>query len=227
VLWSADPGRGTRAFEAIEADPGTVAVAADPAGRYGPSFRYETWQELLAGQGSCESRGLRRPDGSVLRLDAAVEGETFYLGWRSLWDPMPSQRSTTTVLFRLQGSGASGAGPVVLRTVGDGALHLQLVSSDGAQRDIWTAPLALNTWNSFVLGFKLSRGNTDGWVEFWYNGAAQALSNGATRYPGTTLWGDRADVRWGVDRSGTKHIDNGVAWLNHAQLGTSYAAVAP
>jgi hypothetical protein len=84
----------------------------------------------------------------------------------------------------------------------------------------------VDAWNSFVIGFKLSRGG-DGWVEFWYNGVQQRFTNGSTRYPGTTLWGTHDNVKWGIYRSGANHTGAAVAYLNHAQLGTTYAAVAP
>ena len=232
VLWRADPSLGQRNFEGIETEPGTVTVADDPQGRYGTSVRFETWPALLGGKVRCESRGLRSSDGSVLTLGADKEGQTFYLGWRSLWNPMPTQSGAWVALFQMHVSGVPdgglNVGPFVLRTLGDGALHFQLISPDGSDRHIWSGPLPVGSWSSFVIGFKLSRSNTDGWVEFWYNGVPQRFTNGATRYPGATLWGTHDNVKWGIYRSGANLTGgNAVAYLNHAQLGTGYGAVAP
>jgi hypothetical protein len=230
VLWAADTGKGARAFEGVEKSPGEISVAADPQGRYGPSFRFETWQNPDGTKARCESRGMRNPDGTVLTLGSAQEGQTFYLGWRSLWNPLPTQTGAWLALFQMHvdgvGGGAPNVGPFVLRTLGDGQLHFQLIAPDGSDRHIWTGPLRVNSWDSFVIGFKLSR-HGDGWVEFWYNGGQQRFTDGTTRYPATTLWGTHDNVKWGIYRSGANHTGHAVAYLNHAQLGTGYAAVAP
>jgi hypothetical protein len=229
VLWAADTAKGIQAFDTVERLPGNVTVANDPQGRYGSSFRYETWQNADGSKARCESKGMRKPDGSVLTLGAGQEGQTFYLGWRSLWNPLPTQNGSWMALFQMHVSGVAAGGlnvgPFVLRTLGDGQLHFQLYSPNGSERHIWSAPLPVNSWNSFVIGFKLSRAG-DGWVEFWYNGAQQRFTNGATRYPGATLWGTHDNIKWGIYRSGSNRTGNAVAYLNHAQLGTTYAAVA-
>jgi hypothetical protein len=170
----------------------------------------------------------------VLSLDDARVGQTFYLGWRALWDPMPIQKGAWISLFQMHvsgvGSGGLNVGPFVLRTLGDGQLHFQLISPDGASKHIWNAPLSLGEWNSFVIGFKLSRtgsGASAGWVSFWYNGVEQTFTDGSKQITAATLWGTHDNVKWGIYRSGANHTGHAVAWLNHAQLGSSYAAVAP
>jgi hypothetical protein len=228
LIWNGDPELGTRVFDGLERAPGTITVADDPQQRYGRSFRYETWENADGTKARCESRGLRRPNGSVLRLGSDFEGRTLYLGWRSLWEPMPTNGHWIAV-FQLHvsgvGSGGLNVGPFVLRTLGDGRLYFQHISPDGSDRHIWSTPLPIGSWNSFVIGFRLSRNDRDGWVEFWYNGEKQTLSNNSTRYPGATLWGTHVNVKWGVYRSGANR-GRAVAYLNQAGLGTSYSAVA-
>jgi hypothetical protein len=230
VLWKADPARGGKAFEGVETAPGTVTVVNDPQGRYGTSFRYETWENADGTKARCESRGMRGSDGNVLMLDSSRLGQTFYLGWRALWSPLPTQSGAWVALFQMHvdgvGAGGLNVGPFVLRTLGDGQLHFQLISPDGSDRHIWNGPLAAGAWHSFVIGFKLSRG-TDGWVQFWYDGVQQHFTNGGTQWPAATLWGTHDNVKWGIYRSGANRNGHAVAYLNHAQLGTSYAAVAP
>jgi len=233
LLWSGDTTRGTRVFDGLERDPGTITVANDPLRQFGPSYRYETWQNRDGSKARCESRGLRLPNGEVLGLNSSREGQVFYLGWRALWDPMPIQRGAWISLFQLHISGARGgpgAGPFVLRTLGDGLLHFQLISPNGSDRHIWTAPLVLNRWNTFVIGFRLSRtssGPRAGWVSFWYNGVPQTFTNGSRQIAAATLWGNHDNVKWGVYRSGANHTGHAVAWLNHARLATNYADAAP
>ncbi len=231
VLWSGDTARGTRVFDGLERLPGTITVANDPQRQFGPSFRYETWPNRNGSKARCESRGLRLPNGEVLALNASREGHVFYLGWRALWDPMPIQQGAWISLFQLHLSGGhvSGAGPFVLRTLGDGQLHFQLTGPH-LDRHIWNAPLSLGRWNTFVIGFKLSRSSSGpkaGWVSFWYNGVQQTFTDGSKQLAAATLLGNHVNVKWGVYRSSANHTGHAVAWLNHARLATTYAGAAP
>jgi hypothetical protein len=229
LIWSGDPTRGTSAFEGVEEAPGTVTEVQDPTGHYGLSYKFET-NTNKGVKSRCESRGLRLPDGSVYTLDDSKVGQTFYVGWRALWNPMPDKTGAWVALYQLHLDGSptdgAGAGPFVLRTLGDGMLHFQLEQPGGSWTHIWNAPLKLDTWNTFVIGFRLSRSASVGWVQFWYNGVQQKFTNGATQYPAITLMGNHVNNKWGVYRSG---VNTGVAdaYLNSAKFGTTYQSVAP
>jgi hypothetical protein len=226
LIWAADPARGTGVFQSLERAPGTIDVAADPKGVYGPSFRYETWDNADGKKERCESKGHRRPDGSTFTY--SQEGATYYVGWRALWDPMPITRGRWTAFWQLHWYGAGpGGGPMTLRTLGDGKLHLQYVAPNGSQdRNIWSTALPLGSWNSFVVAVKVSKKDTDGYIEFWYNGVQQTFVNGTRRYPGATLKGDYFTNKWGVYRSGP-NSGRARAYLNHARVATTYADAAP
>jgi hypothetical protein len=131
-----------------------------PCGHDGSSFRYEIW-EWSDGKERCESRGLRKPDGSVLRINDSMRGKTLYLGWRALWQPMPTTADRWIALFQLHisgpQSGEPSAGPYVLRTLGDGTLHFQYITPDGTSRHIWNTPLRTGAWQTFVIGFRVPR----------------------------------------------------------------------
>jgi hypothetical protein len=229
VLWAGDTGRTPASnFEGLEQDPGRITVANDPQGRYGACFRYDIW-DWSDGKERCESRGLRRPDNSVLRINNSMQGQTLYLGWRALWQPMPTTVDRWIALFQLHisgpQSGEPSAGPYVLRTLGDGTLHFQYTTPDGADRHIWNTPLRTNTWQTFVIGFRVSRGS-DGWTQLWHNGARQTFTNGSNQFGGPTLMGSEVKVKWGVYRSGPVSGD-ATAWLNRPRLGSSFADVTP
>jgi hypothetical protein len=226
VIWEADPARGTSVFQSLERAPGTITVADDPKGVHGRSFRYETWDNADGKKERCESKGHRRPDGSIFTYNQ--EGATYYVGWRSLWDPMPITRGRWTAFWQLHWYGAGpGGGPMTLRTLGDGKLHLQYVAPNGSQdRNIWSTALPLGSWNSFVVAVKVSKSASVGYIEFWFNGMKQRFVNGADRYPGATLKGDYFTNKWGVYRSGP-NSGRARAYLNHARVGTSYEDVAP
>jgi hypothetical protein len=89
LVWDGDPARGTSVFDGLERDPGSITVASDPQGTFGQCFRYQT-QDWSNGKERCESRGLRNPDGSVLRLNSSYEGRTLYMGWQALWNVNPN-----------------------------------------------------------------------------------------------------------------------------------------
>ncbi|SDY88778.1 Polysaccharide lyase [Amycolatopsis xylanica] len=226
VLWTGDPARGTKVFDGLETDPGTIGVAADPQGKYGQCFRYDI-TDWANGKERCETRGLRKPDGSVLRIDNSMLGQTQYIGWRSLWQGInPNDKWVSVYQLHISGyeAGKPQSGPYVLRTVGDGKLNFQLTNPNGSSKHIWSMNFPLNSWNSFVIGYKISKGN-DGWTEFWVNGKQQTFSNGQTRYPGPTIWGDHLNHKWGIYRSGG-NSGKASAFLNGAKLGTTYADVA-
>ena len=230
LLWSGDPARGTSVFVGLEKAPGTITVAKDPLTQT-PSFRYETWQNGGT-KSRCESRGLRLPNGEPFALNGSRQGQVFYLGWRALWDPMPTQKGAWISLFQLhlEGGHGPGAGPFVLRTLGDGQLHFQLISPNGSSRHIWNAPFVVNTWHSFVIGFKLSKtasGASAGWVSFWYDGVQQTFVGGAKQLPAATLLGNQVNVKWGVYRSSANRTGHAVEWVNHARLASDFADAAP
>lgn len=224
VIWTGDPARGTAVFDGIEKEPGNITVANDPQNKYGKCFKYETWDNADGSKERCESRGLRLPNGSIYR---PPNGSVQYLGWRANWNVNPNSGKWIAV-YQLHISGESSSqaqsGPFVLRTLGDGKLYFQLTAPSGANKHIWSTNFPVNTWNTFAIGYKLSKGN-DGWCEFYYNGKLQTFSNGQTRYPGPTLWGDHVNHKWGVYRSGG-NSGHQFAYLNSAKLGSAYSDVA-
>src|SRR5256885_1450985 len=76
LLWEGVASKGTSVFQALEKSPGSITVANDPTGRFGPSFRYETWDNGGT-KSRCESRG-----GSGVNLDASRIGPAGYVGWK-------------------------------------------------------------------------------------------------------------------------------------------------
>jgi hypothetical protein len=156
VLWEGDPAKGTGVFQALERSPGTVTVANDPKGQFGPSFRFETW-ENGGTKSRCESRGVKGVD-----LDSSQLNKTFYVGWRALLDPMPITKGRWISFWQLHWSGAGpGGGPLTVRTLGDGNIHFQYVSPDGkVDRNIWSGPLPLGRWFTVVVAFRLAKDGT-------------------------------------------------------------------
>lgn len=221
LIWEGQASKGTTVFQGLEKAPGSVTVANDPTGRYGPSFRYETWDNPGGGKSRCESRGV-----TGFNLDAAQVGKTFFVGWKAYWDVQITKGAWTS-FWQLHWSGAGpGGGPMTVRTLGDGRLALQFVSADGRfDRNIWTSALPMKKWDSFVVSFKLARDNS-GTIQFWYNGVQQKFIDGSTAYHGPIFKGRQVNLKWGVYRSGANK-GHGVEFVNDPKLGTTYDAVKP
>jgi hypothetical protein len=225
VLWEAATSRGTGVFEGLERFPGTIDVASDPLGRYGRVYRYHIW-DLATGKERCESRGTRRPDGSNLRL---TRGGTYTIGWRAMWNPLPTPAGRWVALFQMHAYGQPGMGaPLVLRTLGDGRLYLQN-DVHGSNQHIWHTTLRKNTWQTFVLRVFLDPSPSRGWVELWYNGVRQTFYNGQQRFYCATHEDEAGTynrLKWGIYRTGPVSGD-GFAYMSRARIGTTYADVAP
>ncbi len=56
---------------------------------------------------------------------------------------------------------------------------------------LWSKSIPENTWVSFVVGIKMSRNDKIGYVEFWYNGVKQTLTNSNTKKYKANLSGDK------------------------------------
>jgi len=221
-FWTANTANGTNVFEGLEEAPGTISVVNDPKGQYGQVYRYNTWDDPSYQKERCESRGTKgfRP----------ALGGTYYIGWREMWQPMPTDGSWVA-FWQMHGYGATGEGaPLVLRALnGDGNLYMQN-NVNGTDVNFWHTKLALNTWNKFVVHVHLATDNT-GWVELWYNGVQQTFINGKTRFNCPT-WDSKAGsynlFKWGVYRSGTLNGKGPAStYMSGAKIGSTYAQVQP
>ncbi|MFF2811555.1 heparin lyase I family protein [Streptomyces sp. NPDC058000] len=226
VLWRADPAKGAANFEGTETKPGTVKVVDDPTGQHGNSFELHTSGDKIDGptRVRVETRGHRTGNGP---LRYSRQGDVYYIGWRSMWGPLPMKKGDWVVLWQLKDYGSGAATPPLsLRARGDGTVDLEYCDPQLKTTQLWHAPIALNTWHDFVLGIKVSKDPARGWVRLWHDGTAQKLPGGTEQYPAATLRGDWVTDKWGVYRSdGVK--GPATAWLNSPAVGRSYQDVAP
>ena len=225
VLWEADTSRGTSVFEGLETAPGDIGLVSDPKGLYGSVYRYRTWDDPAYQKERAESRGTKTSSGNF----RPALGGTYFIGWRALWNPMPTNGSWVA-FWQMHGYGPTGQGaPLVFRALGgDGNLYLQN-NVNGTDVNFWNTPLRLNSWNTYVLQIHLATDNT-GWVELWYNGVRQTFINGQQRFNCPT-WdakpGSYVLFKWGVYRSGSLNgSGDAAAYMSRARIGTTYADVA-
>jgi len=227
LFWEADVSRGTSVFGSLERAPGNITETADPLGLYGSVYRYDTWDDPSYAKERCESKGTRRPDGTSFRVSL---GGTYYIGWREMWDPMPTNGSWVA-FFQMHGYGPPGQGaPLVLRCVnGDGNLYLQN-NVNGTNVNFWSTPFRTGEWQTFVLHVHMAIDDT-GWVELWHNGTRQTFINGQTRYNCPT-WdnkdGSYNEFKWGVYRSGSLNGSGDAStFMSRARIADTYAAADP
>jgi len=211
VLWDGDANLGTGIFKTLNLENG-AALAAVNNDTYGKIWRFYK----PAGSNRCE---VHAANGFQ-----AAEGNEIYLGWRSQL-AMPAN-TTTNALFQWKayGSNMTQNFPIVIKTNSSGNITLWHFAPGQVGTQIWNKPLTLNAWNSFVLRLKVSRDATVGFIEFWYNGTKQTLSNGTQRYNARTLDAEYCDPKWGVYGASSTEIYNRVHAL---KIGSSYADVAP
>jgi hypothetical protein len=227
LVWEANTALGLSVFEGLERSPGTIDIVKDPTGKYGNVYHFDVWDNPNHVKSRCEVRGTVLPDGKAIQFH---EGDSWYLGWRSLWDKnVGTEPNRWVALFQMHGYGHTGSGaPLVIRTLGDGEIHLQN-NPDGINQDLWTAPMVREEWQTFVLHVHISADPSKGWVELWHNGVRQTLSNGKQRFYTALLDADPSSydlLKWGLYRTGAA-TGNWNAYMSDAKLGTTYASVSP
>jgi hypothetical protein len=227
VIWEADPKRGLNVFEGLEQPNGSISVATDPKGTRGKVFRYNMVDDADNTKDRVESRGNKLLDGTNFTLK---QGDTFFISWWALWDKnVGTQPNKWVALFQMHAYGGPGMGaPLVLRTLGDGMIHLQN-NVNGTNDHIWNAPMVHEKWQSFVLHIHLDADPTKGWVELWHNGVQQTFTNGKTRIsvPLIDNKGVTFDkLKWGLYRTGSAS-GNWNAYMSGARIGTTFADVDP
>jgi hypothetical protein len=167
--------------------------------------------------------GSHRTEGHGAKNYQAQNGDEIYIGWTSkIYMPLDLK---TEAIFQWKSYPTSGSiqnHPLMLRTKA-GNLELQHFSAIGSATVPWSTPLAVNTWLKFVIRMKVSRDPAVGYIEFWYNGVKQTLSNGTQRMYGRTLDVQNCDPKWGIyggDEAQATHF------VKKIRIGTSYADVA-
>jgi len=227
LIWEANPSRGLSVFEGLERSPGTIDIVSDPKGQFGQVFHYNITDNPDGTKDRCESRGHKLLDGTNYTL---TRGNTYYVGWRALWDGnVGTQSGKWVALWQMHAYGGVGMGaPFVIRTLGDGQIHLQN-NVVGTNVHIWSAPLVRNQWHRFVLYTHLDHRANVGWVEFWYNGQKQTFINGQQRFYCPTHEDDSGTfnkLKWGLYRTGSA-TGSWHAWMSRARIATTFEEADP
>ena len=166
--------------------------------------------------------GSHRTEGHGAKNYQALNGSEFYIGWTDKLYMPTSLKTDAVFQWKSYPTSTTANHPLMLRT-NNGNLELQYFDINHVASVPWSIPLAVSTWQSFVLRIKLSDSATDGYIELWYNGVKQTFTNNSQRYYCRTFDSDYCDPKWGVyggDASQATHI------VKKIRIGTSYADVA-
>jgi len=224
ILWDGDASHGTSVFGSlnIENNPGTITVVTDA--QQGQVFRM-----ICYDNGSTKVR----TEGSRMRNFQPLAGQTYWFGWKHKWGPLPTKCGKWQVLeqIHLSGTGAAG-GPVPFGLHVDGCdanMEFEYQKPSGTAVNFLVMPLPLNSWHSFMYHEKWSTSESDGYVEFWYDGTMKTLANGQTRYPAAWCFPNSTSYwKWGIYRSGSGGpIGTSYAYLWRPRAGTTQADVDP
>ena len=158
-----------------------------------------------------------------------------YIGWRSQF----------TGNYALTGAGNDGnvvqwkgddtvcGGPSVGMTLRSNRLSLRTLDGNtpiGGVSGLWLDPVLFTAregvWVDFVMRVNFSKGS-DGFIEFWVNGAQQTMANGTLRFTGPTVCPGATKVypKWGVYSLPVGA--DAVHLLETPRIGTTYGSVAP
>jgi hypothetical protein len=224
VIWTGNPASGTSVFKLLnledankveQANPSangsSITVITDPT--YGQDFQfYKAAADLRA-----EAHGAKNFDPAI--------GSTYYLGWRFEVNSTVNDNA----VFQWKAYGTTGSTlqqnfPLVL-SFRSNELQLHYFSTGEVDHLLWSEPEVANTWNSIVLCIHVEPDNT-GYVNYWWDGAAQSLAGSGTTYNCSTFdpGGTSIDPKWGIYGAVGTQVTNDV---NSLAIGTTYADVAP
>lgn len=220
VLWDGDASLGTGVFKTLniedpDGNPGTGTVTAVTDATYGTVWKFYK----PAGDHRCEAHAAQGFQAS--------EGSTIYIGWRFKLS-MPQALTTNAVFqWKAYGSNMLQNYPIVLKTI-NGNLTLMQYDPDGSggkiAHTLWSQPVVINRWMDVVLKIKVSKTITTGQISFWFDGAAQTLSNGSATFTCRTLDADYCDPKWGSYGGDASAVTN---YVDAMKIASTYAEAAP
>ena len=92
---------------------------------------------------------------------------------------------------------------------------------------IWSMPTPIGQWFTIVLGIKQSYDPKVGWVEVYYNGQAQKLSDGSMRLSCQTLDGGFIDPKWGIYGTTSSPKPQSASIIGDIRIAKDYPSAAP
>jgi hypothetical protein len=199
--WANADTHGLDRFEGLEQEVhDRISVSDDPKGQNGRVFKIQVQDNDRPNNTSdsrerCETRGHLWDNGTGLSIR---KGDTLYFTWKALWTPMPLSGSRTgewTSFVQIKGYSTADGGPVVALVYAHGENKLKVISYPRAGNEnivvLWEKPWSgsmLDVWHNIAFRIHFNDNASQGWVEFWWDGAQQNMKNGEKRISAKTLY---------------------------------------
>ena len=224
VIWHANPAKGNAVFKNVETEGGcTVTVVDDP--QHGMVRKFNR----PPGTNRCEAKGAAGYN--------TKEGDLVYVGMRyKIEAPMDL---TVTGIFQWKTYDTPGHPntlnfPLLLRPSG-GRLNVEVQKPATAGGGgglsggtvIWSIATPIGQWFTMVIGIKQSYDPKVGWVEVYYNGQQQKLSDGSMRLSCQTLDGGFIDPKWGIYGTTSSPKPQSATFVGDIRIASDYSSAAP
>jgi Polysaccharide lyase len=231
AIWTADAATdGIKPWHGLQSPPGRLRVVEDPKGLYGKVYlAFLRDGDVWSGDGTARAEfyGTDLPSDSYLEY---VDGDDYYFGWRSMISRGKYSTGDGNLGNLVQFKGDSNCGgPAVGLTLENGRVTFRSELSG----IFWRGPSAARfagSWHSFVVHIHFSTNPSAGFVELWFDGVRQTLTDGTRHHVMATMCPSDRHVylKMGFYR-GAKITGYGAAyhWIDTPRLGTSYSAVVP
>jgi hypothetical protein len=224
VIWYADPAKGDAVFKNMNTDGGcTVTLVDDPD--HGKVRKFNR----PPGVNRCEAKGAAGYD--------TKEGDTVYVGMRYKIEA-PMDLIVTSIFqwktFDTPGHPNTLNFPLLIRPSG-GTLNVEAQKPAAGEKGgglsggtvVWSTPTPIGQWFTIVLGIKQSYDPKVGWVEVYYNGQQQKLTDGSMRLSCQTLDGGNIDPKWGMYGTTSSPKPQSASFIGDIRIAKDYSSAAP
>jgi hypothetical protein len=211
LIWDGDASKGTGVFKLIGSNcgsPGSVTVVNDA--ERGQVFRYHK----PSSSDRCENHGITvGGSGYVFKKNT-----TYHIGWFTKL----SNTVNNNAIFQWKvypSPGPDGLNwPIAIKMI-NGRLTMINRKADGEVYTVWSAPFTANRWYHIALTLRLSDVRDGGYVELYFNGVKQNLSNGTQRWACQLFDVDHVCPKWGVYGASGSNVIN---YIDNLKIGSSY-----
>lgn len=211
LIWDGDASKGTGVFKQIGSNcgsPGSLTIVNDA--QRGQVFRYNK----PSSSDRCENHGITvGGSGYVFKKNT-----TYHIGWFTKL----SNTVNNNAIFQWKvypSPGPDGLNwPIAIKMI-NGRLTMINRKADGEVYTVWSAPFVANRWYHIALTLRLSDVRDGGYVELYFNGVKQNLSNGTQRWACQLFDVDHVCPKWGVYGASGSTVIN---YIDNLKIGFSY-----
>jgi hypothetical protein len=211
LIWDGDASKGTGVFKLIGSNcgsPGSVTVVNDA--ERGQVFRYNK----PSSSDRCENHGITvGGSGYVFKKNT-----TYHIGWFTKL----SNTVNNNAIFQWKvypSPGPDGLNwPIAIKMI-NGRLTMINRKATGEVYTVWSTPFSANRWYHIALTLRLSDVRDGGYVELYFNGTKQTLSNGTQRWACQLFDVDHVCPKWGVYGASGSTVIN---YIDNLKIGFSY-----